>query len=51
MHNSMPWRQIKALRNIVTHKYGTVDAELLCEILNHDIPELEGYCKRIIMAS
>lgn len=47
-YNRMPWRQIKALRNIVAHRYGTVDPEVLWEIINDDIPELERYCNMIM---
>lgn len=47
-YNKMPWRQIKALRNIVAHRYGTVDPSLLWEIINDDIPELEKYCNLIL---
>ena len=47
-YNKMPWRQIKALRNIVAHRYGTIDPEVIWEIVNDDIPELEKYCKMIL---
>ena len=47
-YNEMPWRQIKALRNIVAHRYGTIDPEVIWEIINDDIPELERYCNRIL---
>lgn len=47
-YTGMPWRQIKALRNIVAHKYGTVDPEVLWEILQNDIPQLEQYCAEIL---
>ncbi len=47
-YSEMPWRQIKALRNIVAHKYGTIDAELLWEIMNNDIPALKNYCEQIV---
>ena len=43
-----PWRQIKAMRNIVAHSYGTVDPETTWEILQYDIPALKSYCKDII---
>lgn len=36
-----PWRQIKGMRNIVAHSYGTVDPETTWEILNEDIPALK----------
>lgn len=47
-YNEMPWRQIKALRNIAAHQYGTVDSVLMWEIVNDDIPELERYCQKIL---
>lgn len=47
-YNKMPWRQIKALRNIVAHRYGTIAPEVIWEIVNADIPVLEEYCKMIL---
>ena len=46
-YNAMPWRQIKALRNIVAHRYGTIDPVIVWEIIKEDIPELEAYCRQI----
>lgn len=47
-HPSIPWRQIKAVRNIVAHSYGTVDPETTWEIIVDDIPQLKAYCIRIL---
>lgn len=47
-HPGVPWRQIKAMRNIVAHQYGTVDAELTWEIITDDIPELKRYCQAVV---
>ncbi|MBD5169517.1 MAG: DUF86 domain-containing protein [Oscillibacter sp.] len=47
-HPSIPWRQIKAVRNIVAHSYGTVDPETTWEIIVDDIPRLKAYCVRIL---
>lgn len=47
-HPSVPWRQIKAMRNIVAHSYGTVDPETTWEIITDDIPELRHYCAMIL---
>ena len=44
----MPWKQIKALRNIVAHRYGTVDSALMWDIIKGDVPELEEYCGKIL---
>lgn len=40
----MPWRQIKALRNIIAHNYASVDAETAWEILETDIPAMRAFC-------
>lgn len=47
-HPAIPWRQIKAMRNIVAHNYGTVDPETTWEIITEDIPELKKYCQAIL---
>lgn len=40
--------QIKALRNVVAHSYGKIDAESLWETITIDIPKLKDYCSDII---
>lgn len=40
-HPAVPWRQIKAMRNIVAHSYGTVDPEITWEIITDEIPQLK----------
>ena len=47
-HPGAPWRQIRGMRNIVAHSYGTVDPEITWEILTEDIPKLKAYCCHII---
>lgn len=47
-HPAVPWRQIKAMRNIVAHSYGTVDPEITWEIITDEIPQLKAYCEQII---
>lgn len=49
-HPGVPWRQIKATRNIVAHNYGSVDPESTWEIVTADIPELEQYCRAVLDA-
>lgn len=44
LHADVPWRQIKAMRNIVAHSYGTVDAETTWEVIQEDIPKLKASC-------
>ena len=47
-HPSVPWRQIKAIRNIVAHSYGSVVPETTWEIITGDIPDLKRYCQAIL---
>ena len=47
-HPNIPWRQIKAMRNIVAHSYGTVDTDTTWEIITEDIPALKSYCQSIL---
>lgn len=47
-HPGVPWRQIKAMRNIVAHSYGSVDPETSWEIVSCDIPVLKQYCCEIL---
>lgn len=47
-HPQMPWRQIKALRNIIAHHYGSVDTKTAWEIAQEDIPELKDFCMKEI---
>ena len=47
-HPAVPWRQIKAMRNIVAHSYGSVDPETTWETITSDIPDLKRYCQVIL---
>lgn len=44
----IPWQRIKALRNIVAHAYGTMNVEMLWEIIATDIPLLKEKCEEIL---
>lgn len=47
-HPDVPWRQIRAMRNIVAHHYGIIDSETLWETIIGDVPSLKIYCEKII---
>ena len=46
-NSSVPWRQIRSMRNIVAHHYGEIDSETLWDVIVDDIPVLKKYCKEI----
>ena len=47
-NNAMPWREIKAMRNITAHNYGEIDIDILWETAIYDIPALKEYCQNFI---
>ncbi len=47
-NNAMPWKEIKAMRNIAAHNYGEIDIEMLWETATEDIPELKNYCESFL---
>ncbi|MGM9936370.1 MAG: DUF86 domain-containing protein [Candidatus Ornithomonoglobus sp.] len=49
-NNSVPWREIKAMRNIAAHNYGEIDVNILWETAIYDVPDLRAYCSSIVAA-
>ena len=50
-HADMPWKEIRAMRNVVAHKYGSISIEATWETIESDIPELKGFCEKILNTS
>ncbi|MCL2020351.1 MAG: DUF86 domain-containing protein [Oscillospiraceae bacterium] len=48
-YDKMPWRDIISLRNRTAHAYETVDTDYLWTIAIENVPELESYCKKILI--
>ena len=46
-HTDVPWRKIKAMRNIVAHRYGMMDNAITWEVATEDIPLLKASCLAI----
>ena len=47
-YSSMPWHDIKRMRNMAAHHYGRFDVEVLWGTILYDIPALRDYCIKII---
>lgn len=41
LHSSIPWKQIRGLRNRIVHDYEGVNLNLVWEIISDDLPELQ----------
>ena len=47
-HSEIPWRDIKLMRNIVAHRYGTVDHSITWDVVMDDIPVLKAFCISVL---
>lgn len=47
-YNEVPWKQIKGLRDIIVHDYGSIDFDIVWETVKRDITDLNKYCKKIL---
>ncbi|MCL1803821.1 MAG: DUF86 domain-containing protein [Eubacteriaceae bacterium] len=47
-YNEMPWKQIRAMRNIAAHGYADFDIDILWQTLKVDLPALYEYCLKIV---
>lgn len=47
-YNQVPWKQIKGMRDIIGHGYGTIDVEIVYNTAKNDIVELLNYCKEVL---
>ncbi len=43
--NQIRWHEIKAMRNVVVHAYGSINLEIVWEVATADIPRLGQFCK------
>ena len=44
-HNSIPWKGIIGLRNIIAHRYGSLNLNRIWDILTNEIPSLSKWLK------
>ena len=47
-HAEMPWNEIKAMRNVVVHAYGSISVQTTWETIEQDIPVLKAFCERVM---
>ena len=45
-HNQIPWNEIKAMRNIMAHAYGSISMQATWETICRDIPDLKEFCQK-----
>ena len=42
----MEWAQIRGMRNIVAHHYGSIDLSIVWNTVRNDIPRLKAFCSK-----
>ena len=47
-NNEKDWRNLKGLRNIVAHQYGSIQFDLIWQIKENDIPMIMDFCQKYI---
>ena len=47
-HSEVPWREIKAMRNIYAHDYDSIAPQIVWDTIIYDCPELNKYCTQIL---
>ncbi|MFT4250449.1 MAG: DUF86 domain-containing protein [Candidatus Woesearchaeota archaeon] len=45
---AIPWKHVRAFRNLVVHKYWKIDTEILWDIITNKLDELEKEIKKIL---
>ncbi len=48
-HAAIPWKQIRGFRNIIAHAYGTVEPQIVWEIISVELSELKDFCKKYMI--
>ncbi|MBQ9661594.1 MAG: DUF86 domain-containing protein [Oscillospiraceae bacterium] len=46
--DALDWGQMKGMRNIVVHHYGSIQLDIVWNTVLTDIPTLKSYCKILL---
>lgn len=47
-HPQMPWSEIKGMRNVMAHAYGSLSIQTTWEAIEDDIPALKNFCTVVL---
>ena len=47
-YNGVPWKNIKGMRDVIGHGYGTINLDDVWNTALHDVTPLREYCEEIV---
>jgi len=47
-YSHIPWKEVKGIRDILSHHYFQLDAEIIFDICQHDLEQLLNTAKKIV---
>ena len=47
-HPQMPWNEIRGMRNVMAHAYGSISIQTTWEAIEQDIPALKTFCLTVL---
>lgn len=47
-HPGMPWNEIRGIRNVMAHAYGSISIQTTWEAIEQDMPALKAFCQAIL---
>ena len=47
--SNIPWKKISGLRDIAAHKYGTINFDIVWDVVQIDLPELEISLNKMVL--
>lgn len=47
-HDQVEWRKIVGLRNIVIHRYASVDEEIVWDVVQNSVPNLRDQLRALL---
>ncbi len=42
------WKQMKGMRNVVAHQYGSIRLDIVWNTVKQDVPPLKAFCKEML---
>lgn len=47
-YSEVPWKEIRGMRNIFAHDYGSIDVSEVWATVQRDVPMLKGFCEAVV---